>query len=364
MLTGRPQGQGREAATMTSNYTTVFYGMIAADARLPADVRPVPIRRIPLEHYQVEHDVPVFSEHERTLELSDGEVVTDRYGKRELEWIVANQNRKIENTGDYVPIVIRHTENLDGSIHDAPVVGFAGPFKLGMLGAVDPKLCILAENWYIRNDMVELAAKYPRRSVELWRFGNVKERFFDPISLLGAEVPHLDLGLLYSRRGPDGPPIVCYSAAYSFSPSHEEGGGDMDGELSDQSIKQIIDAWESTDVFQWVRTKMQEEQAAEVSANMPATLAADLPPAAVAQSKAAQSQPPAAQAKPTATAYARRAAPGPAVASAVSTAPVSPRSTAPRQSVGAAEAERIKDYAISRGLRYEEAKLQIRYGEN
>ena len=348
--------------------TIIPYRLIASDTRLAAGVPAVPVRGIPLDRYTVEHDVPVFSEHERTLELSSGEVVTDRYSRQELEWIVDNQNRKIENTGDYVPIVIRHTENLDGSVHDAPVVGFAGPFKLGMLGEIDPKYCILAENWYIRNDLVELAAAYPRRSVELWRHHRAKDRFFDPISLLGAESPHLDLGLLYSRRGPDGPPVICYSAASPsagavFTPqsdfTHNEEEGDMDGELSAAAIKQVIDAFESTAYVQWTMKKMAEEQAANMTEGLPATpLAPDVPmgamPAAMPGQQPAQ---PAAQKPAGAQSYRRQPAPA-------STSPGARSSTTSRQSVDA-HGKAALAYALSHpGTSYERAKELLRYGEN
>lgn len=42
--------------------------------------------------------------------------------------------------------------------------------------------------------------EYPRRSAELWAYENYDDMYIDPISLLGAETPWSDMGVLYEKQ--------------------------------------------------------------------------------------------------------------------------------------------------------------------
>jgi hypothetical protein len=142
-------------------------------------------------------DVPLFDEH-----TGDDGVV---YDKRLLTQIAENNNTRIRDSGDYCPIVILHTD--DPAVdEDPPVIGMAGPFRLGLFGKENPRYCIMGTFWVDPKEE-ELFRKYPRRSVELWGEEKPEDRFFDPISLLGAETPKRDLGILYAKRSGNSKPI-------------------------------------------------------------------------------------------------------------------------------------------------------------
>lgn len=140
--------------------------------------------------------VPVWKEH--TNERDFAKPV--HFGEEELREVVERCNRRIADTGDYPPVVLRHTSDEDKSF-DPPVVGFAGPFRMGTIGEEDPKPAILADLRVFKED-VERVRRYPRLSVEYWASDdNPTGGYFDPISLLGAETPELDLGIRFSKSG-------------------------------------------------------------------------------------------------------------------------------------------------------------------
>ena len=112
-----------------------------------------------------------------------------RYTRDVLEAIAENMNRRISDTGDFTPICAGHTPTDDERRRGVPMpdlVGFSGPFYVGMLGGDNPRPAIYAKNWAIFRDEVDRARKLPRRSVEVWREENPRDRYFDPIALLGA----------------------------------------------------------------------------------------------------------------------------------------------------------------------------------
>lgn len=145
--------------------------------------------------------IPVFKEHERNGVVFDSEAMDE----------IANEsNLRIEDTGDYVPIVLRHNEDDK----DSKVVGYAGPFVVGEFGRLNPVACIYAEEFRIQKTDRDEVSRYPRLSVELWAKKDAPNRgYFDPICLLGSETPHLDLGIQrYARKPADAERFrVCYS---------------------------------------------------------------------------------------------------------------------------------------------------------
>src|SRR5690606_880244 len=131
------------------------------------------------------------------------------FGRRELQRVCERCNERIEDTDDYVPIVLRHT----GDDIDPPVVGFAGPFRMGTVGNKKPLPAILARYRVFKKD-AERVKRYPRVSVE-YRFTSSAPAngYFDPISLLGAETPELDLGIRYGRRNSADMQVLQYASA-------------------------------------------------------------------------------------------------------------------------------------------------------
>jgi len=218
----------------------------AADAAFPPD------------EFHTVQNVPVFAEHETTSR--DGRRL--RFGPPELQAVANRCNQRIRDTGDYAAVVIGHTSAPDDPHQKEPeVVGFAGPFKLGTLGQSGGKqrAAILADFHFFKADL-EKAKKYPRRSPELWLEDRYEEMFLDPIALLGAEAPRLDMGLLYSAmyhgRLRERYTAVAPSAGNvairddDIQPEHYQEGSPM---LGPDDIRQIVEALESLDWVQGVK---------------------------------------------------------------------------------------------------------------
>lgn len=145
-------------------------------------------------------NTPVFAEHE--TKARDGRTL--KFGRSELQMIVNRCNRRIRETGDYAAITLGHTpspEEKERGVKMPDLVGFAGPFRLGIIGepGARQRYAILADQ-HIFKDEVNRVKKHPRRSPELWLEDTYQEMFLDPIALLGAEAPRLDMGILYSAH--------------------------------------------------------------------------------------------------------------------------------------------------------------------
>jgi len=154
--------------------------------------------------------VPIFDAHVG----DDG----TEYDERLLAQIAENNNRRIRDTGDFCPLVIGHTPEDPSSDKDPPLVGMAGPFKVGMFGDEKPRPCIFAKFWVWKHKLRQFK-EHPRRSVELWPENAPEERFFDPIALLGAETPRRALGLAYAKAQPGRKQPIRYEMAAAAAPS-------------------------------------------------------------------------------------------------------------------------------------------------
>lgn len=145
------------------------------------------------------------------------------YDEALLRQIAQNQNDRIADTGDYVPVVQWHTKEDGAPDEDPPLVGYAGPFFVAPYGHTKPRPCIYARKIYVYKDKERIYRRRPRRSVEMWPEKDPKDRFFDPIALLGAETPKRDLGmsLTYSRSAGD---RMRYCRAISYQATTPVGG--------------------------------------------------------------------------------------------------------------------------------------------
>lgn len=212
----------------------------------------------PADQFVLIPDVPVFAEHETTGR--DGRELN--FGPTELGALVKRCNQRIQETGDYAAITLGHTPE-PGSGEQPEVVGFAGPFHLGTLGEENPKTVVLAD-FHVFLDQQDTIRRFPRRSPELWLEDSYDEMFLDPIALLGAEAPRLDMGLLYSasRHGRN---IEKYTAVAPAAGNvcirtddldknkktySAEGNTMGNGELSPDAITQVI---EVIDQLDWVK---------------------------------------------------------------------------------------------------------------
>lgn len=224
-------------------------------------------------------DVPVFDEHE----ADDGTT----YGPEELQAIADNCNRRIRDTGDYVALTDGHTQDPEdpksiknaktGMLAQPEVLGLAGPFRVGEIGEENPRKCILARFRYF-NDKADRAMRLPRRSVEVWQEKDPKQRYFDPIALLGSEAPRRDLGMLYRySKGRNGAsrrvPVVRYSAAFpGGGPNTFVPGTDRDKNskeptmaIAPEDIQAIVAAISETDWAKWAQRQMANESMASDS---------------------------------------------------------------------------------------------------
>lgn len=219
-------------------------------------------QRFPPEKFITIPGVVVFAEH--ATHLRDGTPVT--YDREVLEKIAACCNQRIEETGNYAAVCIGHTDTSDG---DKPLIGFAGPFRVEER---DGKAVIVADFHIFKEDKDKLQ-RYPRPSPEVWipKDGFDPERIFlDPIAMLGAEVPRLDLGMTFLYRARDGD-MLCEKYAASFPapgsvavPSFQEkrketyssGEDNAMAQLTPEDIQAILKAIESTDWYKWIRQQM------------------------------------------------------------------------------------------------------------
>lgn len=154
----------------------------------------------------------VFLEH--TIPASeDGTRPATVYNRNALQHMVNWANYRIRNSGTYAAISEGHTptsEQMDRGVKMPPVLGYAGPFYIGLLGDIDPIYAIYADEWAYTDTLTDFN-KLQRRSPEVWCKEPIEKRTMDPIAALGSETPRLDSGMNpYSRAG-DGQ-IVQYSA--------------------------------------------------------------------------------------------------------------------------------------------------------
>lgn len=213
----------------------------------------------PTEDFETIQNVAVFREHE-TVTRSGRQI---KFGRAELQAVADRCNQRIAETGDFAAITVGHTpspeERAAGS-PEPPVVGFAGPFRLGRLGHGSSISYAILADFHVRNEYRKEIAANPRRSPELWLEDRYEDMFLDPIALLAGQAPRLDLGLLYSAQR-NGRELVKYagpamaSPTSTFIPSQDYAAGskpDTETEkmaLTPDEVGQIVDAIEQLD---WV----------------------------------------------------------------------------------------------------------------
>ncbi|MGH7743819.1 MAG: hypothetical protein ACREQ5_03235 [Candidatus Dormibacteria bacterium] len=176
-------------------------------------------RELPEDKFDVIVNRPVFKEHtafERYQDPYTGEEKERviKYDRDTLEAICRNVNERVRNTGDYVALTIGHTPTRDEKIKgmpSPPVVGYAGPFHMEQIGASDPKWAIVADKFATFKSDSEVIKRNGRCSVEMFEVPDPTKRFFDPIALLGADMPRLALGITYSASGCEGYPVARYA---------------------------------------------------------------------------------------------------------------------------------------------------------
>lgn len=143
------------------------------------------------DDYFTEPGVPILDEHVLTDSRGQNEMLVDAAFLAE---IAANNNARVEQTGDPTPLIVGHTEDHAGK-SEKPVVGYATNFRVQPF--FDSGRQAIYADFHVPKERQQILRDYPRRSVELWP----KKREIDPISLLGGTTPERDLGILRFERG-------------------------------------------------------------------------------------------------------------------------------------------------------------------
>lgn len=200
-----------------------------------------------------------------------------RYSVKELADIIDEHNERAD-TNSFSAIASRHT--VDGIMPESmepKVLGFAGPYRLGMVGYDNPKYAVFADEHHLKSEAATLAKK-KRRSVEVNRFKDGRRPYFDPIAALGAESPRLALPVARYSVADDAdveryefmsPSVVSGSntfipSAEPFKERHstEHQNVDMNPQTGDQDamIQNIVKAILATPEMQFVRSQMNAGQ--------------------------------------------------------------------------------------------------------
>lgn len=180
--------------------------------------------RFKIDEYKRLENVPLFHEHaipEQVITLPDGSKKTlppQKYGRDELAEMVEGMNDRILDHDEFAPISRGHTSEKQGSKpgdREFPeVLGFAGPYKLGMIGRKKPRWTIFGNEYHLNEHTSELK-KRVGRSPEVWRYARPKDRFFYPIAALAEEMPRLNLPPAHYARNASGEVFVeCYQAVF------------------------------------------------------------------------------------------------------------------------------------------------------
>ncbi|HEV3342600.1 MAG TPA: hypothetical protein VG125_19665 [Pirellulales bacterium] len=281
-----PQQQTRKPTRAATSGRAAGQTLPRANVRRPGD--------FPDDVFENVGNVPVFAEHETVTKA--GKKI--QFGRSELEAIVDRCNRRIRETGDYAAVTIGHTPSPEavesGSAKMPDIVGYAGSFKLGVLGEEEERqrYAILADMHFYKDEMPRVR-RNPRRSPEVWLEDRFEEIFLDPIALLGAEAPRLDMGLLYSAVR-HGRTVEKYAAACGAGPMSvgiktddvlknssvndvQTRGESTPSEprsqpmaISPDDVNMIVEALDNLDWVQWCRGKMAEEQGPSGALGTPA----------------------------------------------------------------------------------------------
>ncbi len=136
--------------------------------------------------------------------LKEGQVWDERknkpinFTKPLLEKIANIQNERIIESGDFTPCIVGHTRREDREEQKQKYVGWASRFEVAEFSRKSDGTVIWgvrATPWSKPENKVHFE-NHPRRSVEMW----TDPFLIDPISLLGATTPRLDLGLHQLHR--------------------------------------------------------------------------------------------------------------------------------------------------------------------
>lgn len=178
----------------------------------PTDEERVASQKFSPDRYTVVPAVCVFAEHETTTAKGEHR----KYDLKELVKIVRGNNERISDVGAFPAISDGHTSNPDDPNPREPnIVGYAGNYRLGIIGRKKPRWAIFQDEYQLRDAAKTLAQK-PRRSVELWTFKDGRAHF-DPIAAIGAEAPRLPLPQRFTQYEYQGASVERYTFAGAYA---------------------------------------------------------------------------------------------------------------------------------------------------
>lgn len=221
------------------------------------------------QFYVTRTNRPIFPEHE--TRGPDGSV--QRYDRAALAAIVDRCNRRIIDTGDLAAMSAGHTPTPSQQatgMQMPDMVGFTGPFRLGLIGQDAPRWCIFADEHIFKDDYSRVL-KMPRRSPEVWLEPKMADRVLDPIAVLGSETPRLDTGIgRFSRRLDPAryTNVARYSMAAmpsgsnTFVPTgkYSAEGENMDSQMVQSIVEAVMQGLASTAQWAWLTQQMGAEQ--------------------------------------------------------------------------------------------------------
>lgn len=244
-------------------------------ARGDGELEQKAIQKFGDERFVHARDVPAFTEHSYV----DRKGRDQTYDLDALLAVCDRCNYRIADTGNFAALSEGHTptvEQVTAGVKPPPILGFSGPFRIGMIGNKNPRWTIFEDEHYLRDDM-DKVRRLPTRSPEVWLKENMADRFMDPIAMLGAETPRLDMGIRFARAE-SGEECEKYAACMagantSFVPELTGGkekaryeepetpGAEPNQEtavmaMQPEDIKQIVDAVMATDVMQFCKAMM------------------------------------------------------------------------------------------------------------
>jgi len=149
----------------------------------------------PPDQFEHKRDMCLWFEHETEVQGPDGPQVRKNDINR-IKAIVRENNARIADTDAYSAIVDKHTKP-NGERDPLPprTIGFAGPYRIGMVGRVAPKFALFADE-HRRKDEAATFRDRPRRSVEVLTLRANGRSYIDPIAAL-SEAPRLPLPVQY-----------------------------------------------------------------------------------------------------------------------------------------------------------------------
>src|SRR6056297_475690 len=225
-------------------------------------------------------DVCYFAEHETNSKDEAGNPIVRRYDAAKLGEIIRENNHRIADVDAFPTLVDRHTAP-SGHRDPAPprTLGAIGPFRLGMVGRLNPRFAIFGDEYSKKEAADELASR-PGRSVEVLTLKANGSSYINPVAAI-SEAPRLPLPVQFSFSGEEDGIVERYAAVAPYSavtpafpggmntdvkkfdfsspgsgdsdPSQSQESGQM---LQDQDIKQLVDAIMATEQMQWVSQQM------------------------------------------------------------------------------------------------------------